>query len=121
LHSITSLSVLQELETKAKADPGTFGQETAQAAHQAVIEIESYLQRGNLVGTAFRGLSLSAVLLVAALGLAITFGLMGVINMAHGEIIMIGAYTAYVTQNIFRGWYGPSGAGFDFYFIAALL
>jgi urea transport system permease protein len=60
------------------------------------------------------------VLLVAALGLAITFGLMGVINMAHGELIMVGAYSAYVTQNIFRGWFGASGRGFDCYFIAAL-
>ncbi len=56
---------------------------------------------GTFFGTAFRGLSLAAVLLVAALGLAITFGLMGVINMAHGEIIMVGAYSAYVTQNVF--------------------
>jgi urea transport system permease protein len=65
-------------------------------------------------------LSLAAVLLVAALGLAITFGLMGVINMAHGEVIMVGAYTAYVTQNLFKGWFGASGAGFDVYFLAAL-
>jgi urea transport system permease protein len=46
---------------------------------------------------------------------------MGVINMAHGEVMMIGAYTAYVTQNIFRGWFGPGGSGFDCYFIAALM
>ena len=49
----------------------------------------------------FNGISVSSILLLAALGLAITFGLMGVINMAHGEFIMIGAYTAYVVQNIF--------------------
>ena len=50
----------------------------------------------------FNGLSVSSVLLLAAIGLAITFGLMGVINMAHGELIMIGAYTTYVVQTIFK-------------------
>jgi len=44
------------------------------------------------------------VLLLAALGLAITFGLMGVINMAHGELLMIGAYVTYVVQTLFRAW-----------------
>ncbi|MFH1035499.1 MAG: urea ABC transporter permease subunit UrtB [Pseudomonadota bacterium] len=53
----------------------------------------------------FYGLSLASVLLLASLGLAITFGLMGVINMAHGEMLMLGAYGAYVTQNLFRAWW----------------
>jgi urea transport system permease protein len=61
----------------------------------------------------FQGISLGSVLLLAAIGLAITFGVMGVINMAHGEMIMLGAYSAYVVQEIFRatlpaslfGWY----------------
>ena len=118
--SINALTVLQKLEADAKADPKKFGDETLQTAHAAVQQIQSYMAWGNLVGTAFRGLSLSAVLLVAALGLAITFGLMGIINMAHGEIMMIGAYTAYVTQNIFRGWFGASGGGFDSYFLVAI-
>ena len=52
-------------------------------------------------GLAFAGISLGSVLLLAALGLAITYGLMGVINMAHGELIMIGAYATYVVQNLF--------------------
>lgn len=50
----------------------------------------------------FNGLSIGAVLLIAALGLAIVFGLMGVINMAHGELMMLGAYTTFVVQNIFK-------------------
>src|SRR5207244_4645694 len=79
------------------------------------------MEWGNFVGTGFRGLSTASVLLVAALGLAITFGLMGITNMAHGEIMLVGAYTAYVTQNLFRGWFGPSGVGFDCYFLAALV
>lgn len=120
MRSINSLSFLKQLETDARKTPDKFGAETIQAAHTAVLAIETYMAWGNLFGTAFRGLSLSAVLLVAALGLAITFGLMGVINMAHGEVMMVGAYTAYVTQNIFRGWFGASGGGFDSYFIAAL-
>jgi urea transport system permease protein len=53
-----------------------------------------------LVTQVFNGLSGGSILLLAALGLALTFGQMGVINMAHGEFIMAGAYTAYVTQNV---------------------
>ena len=54
---------------------------------------------------------------MAALGLAITYGLMGVINMAHGELIMIGAYTTYVVQNLFRAW---APGAFDWYILAAV-
>ena len=121
MRSINSLNFLQQLEKDAKEAPDKFGSETLTAAHRAVSDIEGYMRVGNLYGTAFRGLSLAAVLLVAALGLAITFGLMGVINMAHGEVMMVGAYTAYVTQNIFVKWFGASGTGFDCYFIFALV
>ncbi len=121
LRSINGLTFLQQLETEALKDPAKYGPETAVTAKSAIVAIENYIRWGNLFGTAFRGLSLSAVLLVAALGLAITFGLMGVINMAHGEIIMVGAYTAYVTQNLFTYWFGAAGPGFDTYFLAALV
>lgn len=67
----------------------------------------------------FNGISVSSILLLAALGLAITFGLMGVINMAHGEFIMIGAYTAYVVQNIFQAYF-PSQV-FDVYCIVTII
>ena len=120
MRSINALSFLQELHKDGKAAPAKFGDDTLKAAHQAILAIESYMARGNLVGTAFRGVSLAAVLLVAALGLAITFGLMGIINMAHGELIMVGAYTAYVVQNIFRDAFGAAGVGFDSYFLPAL-
>lgn len=66
----------------------------------------------------FNGISVSSIFLLASLGLAITFGLMGVINMAHGEFIMIGAYTAYVIQNLFRA-YLPAGV-FDAYVFVAI-
>ena len=106
--------------TAAKKNPQKWDDATRAAVALAVQEIEEYIRWGELFGTAFRGLSLAAVLLVAALGLAITFGLMGVINMAHGEIIMVGAYTAYVVQNLFKHSFGGSGAGFDCYFLVAL-
>ena len=55
------------------------------------------------INTLFNGLSLSSIILLTSLGLAITFGLMRVINMAHGEFVMIGAYMTYIVQNIFSG------------------
>ena len=67
----------------------------------------------------FNGISVSSILLLAALGLAITFGLMGVINMAHGEFIMIGAYTTYLVQILFHT-YLPAPF-FDTYWIVALI
>lgn len=67
----------------------------------------------------FNGLSVSSILLLIALGLAITFGLMRVINMAHGEFIMIGSYSAYVTQQVFQKSLPP--AAFDFYFPVAIV
>lgn len=66
----------------------------------------------------FNGLSLGSILLLVALGLAFSFGLMNVINMAHGEMIMIGAYSAYVAQNWFKDLMGASGL--DYYFVLAL-
>ncbi len=68
------------------------------AAKQAIKEIESRISWYENVQTLFFGLSLGSVLVLAAIGLAITFGVMGVINMAHGELIMLGAYTTYVVQ-----------------------
>ncbi|WP_433944173.1 urea ABC transporter permease subunit UrtB [Paenibacillus sp. SN-8-1] len=66
----------------------------------------------------FNSLSISSILLLIALGLAITFGLMNVINMAHGELIMIGAYCAYVMQNIFTDYFPADW--FGAYFIVAI-
>ena len=69
-----------------------------QAVAQALASIESQRKIYGAVETIFFGLSLGSVLLLAAVGLAITFGVMGVINMAHGELMMLGAYTTYVVQ-----------------------
>ena len=68
---------------------------------QGGAAIEGYLRLRNLIGYMFNGLSLASILLMMSLGLAITFGLMGVINMAHGEMLMLGSYTAYVVQESF--------------------
>ena len=68
----------------------------------------------------FNGLSLSSIILLASLGLAITFGLMRVINMAHGEFMMIGAYTSYVVQKLLQTWLGKSGADVG-YFLSIII
>ncbi|MCG6969287.1 MAG: urea ABC transporter permease subunit UrtB [Gammaproteobacteria bacterium] len=70
------------------------------AAKSALNSIQSSLDFYHFIETTFFGLSLGSVLLLAAIGLAITFGVMGVINMAHGELIMLGAYTTYVIQQL---------------------
>ena len=86
-------------------------------AEKAIAAIKQRQFFINQIANLFYGLSLGSILLLAALGLAITFGLMGVINMAHGEMLMIGAYTTFVVQNLFTE-YLPSF--FDWYLIAAI-
>ena len=78
------------------------------AAQAAVNNIKSWRNFYALVETLFFGLSLGSVLVLAAIGLAITFGVMGVINMAHGELIMLGAYTTYVMQLLMPSYIGAS-------------
>ncbi len=79
--------------------------------------VQSRLAWGERLGLLFTGASLGSILLLVALGLAITYGLMGVINMAHGELMMIGAYATYVVQNVFRAYFP---AAFDAYVIVAI-
>jgi urea transport system permease protein len=87
------------------------------AAEQSLKAVRARLAWGERLGQVFTGVSLGSILLLAALGLAITYGLMGVINMAHGELIMVGAYTTYVVQNLFRS-YAPGA--FDWYLPVAV-
>lgn len=87
------------------------------AARQALDNLAAQARKAELIGNLFAGLSLGSVLLLAALGLAITYGLIGVINMAHGEFLMIGAYATYVVQTLFRNHFP---AAFDWYLPAAL-
>ena len=88
-----------------------------QAATASVKAIESRLAIGDTLGQIFTGISLGSILLLAALGLAITYGVMGVINMAHGELLMVGAYAAYSMQGLFRS-HLPAYA--DWYVVAAI-
>ncbi len=88
------------------------------AAATAIQRIEDTLFFLGLGLNVFQGISLGSVLLLAALGLAITFGVMGVINMAHGEMIMLGAYSTFVVQELFRAFL-PAGL-FDWYLAVAI-
>lgn len=90
-----ALSVLTPVIQSADA-------ELAEAAEQAVTAIKAQQRFWNMAQNVWFGLSLGSVLLLAAVGLAITFGVMGVINMAHGELVMLGAYTTFVVQDIIR-------------------
>ncbi len=88
-----------------------------EAAAQAVENLESRLAFGEILGQVFSGLSLGSILLLAALGLAITYGVMGVINMAHGELLMIGAYATFFMQTLFRAYFPDY---IDWYVLAAI-
>jgi len=87
--------VRNALNRVAVSDPAP---QVQQAAQKALVGIEQRVEFYAFIDQLFFGLSLGSVLLLAAIGLAITFGVMGVINMAHGEMIMLGAYTTYVVQ-----------------------
>ena len=89
-----------------------------EAAAAAIKRIEDKLFFLGLGLNLFQGISLGSVLLLAAVGLAITFGVMGVINMAHGEMIMLGAYSTFVVQELFRAFLPVSL--FDWYLAVAI-
>ncbi|MEY3979639.1 MAG: High-affinity branched-chain amino acid transport system permease protein LivH [Pseudomonadota bacterium] len=91
--------------------------EVRAAVAASLREVQAALQWGDKLGVLFTGLSLGSILLLAALGLAVTYGLMGVINMAHGELIMIGAYATYVVQGLFRTYLPDS---FNAYLLVAV-
>jgi len=78
------------------------------AAETAIKRIDQWRSLYSAIQQLFFGLSLGSVLVLVAIGLAITFGVMGVINMAHGELMMIGAYTTYVVQVMMPGHVGIS-------------
>lgn len=88
-----------------------------EAAREAVAAIEDRQETARMLSDLVYGLSMGSVLLLAALGLAIIFGLMRVINMAHGELLMVGAYTTYLVQNLFA-LVAPHW--FSYYLLAAI-
>lgn len=131
IHSLSGYDALLAVQSEAQeADQP----ELVAATTKALAAIDRHRSVVDFVGTIFRGLSLGSILLVVALGLAITFGLMGVINMAHGEMIAVGAYTTYLVQNVFGAGvvipaFGLSlsipgmnleGWAYSLYFIAAI-
>jgi urea transport system permease protein len=93
-----ALALLSDIGTDQPAN-------VAKAAASAIASIQNTLALWSGVQNAWYGLSLGSVLLLAAIGLAITFGVMGVINMAHGEMVMLGAYTTFVVQEAIRTSY----------------
>ncbi len=106
----TKTVLLERLKTEDQPD-------VKSALQSALRSVEASLAWGDKIGALFSGISLGSILLLVALGLAITYGLMGVINMAHGELMMIGAYATYVVQGIFQK-YMPGA--FDWYLVAAV-
>ena len=128
LHSQNAVPALKELALEPAPDAADAdGQakqarerqvQVARAARDAIERIEVWGTWANSIETVFRGISLSSILLLMSLGLAVVFGLMGVINMAHGEFMMIGAYATFVTQELVKA-YLPPGV-FDYYFLLAM-
>ncbi len=122
LGEIHAMDSVPTLEARIEADASGVSEETDIAVKAAIAEaikkINAWEVWTRTVETIFSGISLSSILLLVALGLAITFGLMGVINMAHGELMMLGAYTTYVIQEFFVA-YLPENIR-DFYFILAI-
>ena len=106
----TQTVLLARLKVETEAD-------VKSALQLSLSEVEAALAWGDRLGAIFSGISLGSILLLVALGLAITYGLMGVINMAHGELMMIGAYATYVVQVLFQK-YLP--LAFDWYLLAAV-
>ena len=102
--------LIEKLATEADA-------EVKAALNQALSSVQGRLAWGERLGVMFSGVSLGSILMLAALGLAITYGLMGVINMAHGELMMIGAYATYMVQNAFKAW---APGWFDAYVLVAI-
>ncbi len=115
LSGATDLRVRSLLQARLAAETDV---DVKAALQSAFTSVQRKLTVIGWFANIFQGISLGSVLLLAAVGLAITFGVMGVINMAHGEMIMIGAYATFVVQEIFRAYLPP--AWFGAYLVAAL-
>jgi urea transport system permease protein len=107
LGEIKGMRALSEMKALLTEEPVEESEAVKAALKEAIEKIESYQGLQTVVGAAFNGFSLASVLFMLGLGLAITYGLMGVINMAHGEMLMIGGYTAFVIQEVFAKYLPP--------------
>ena len=112
IHSAAARDALGRLAGDPTASPAE-----REAATHAIRQLQRWSLLTTTVETLFQGASLASILLLMALGLAIVFGLMGVINMAHGELMALGAYATFVVQNWFRAALPDR---LDLYFVAAL-
>ena len=113
LEALQSLASTDFVKTIIKDATAAKDEPLLAAARSALQAVDRHRTVVDFGGTLFRSLSLGSILIIVALGLAITFGLMGVINMAHGEMIAIGAYTTYVVQNVFANGLALSPFGFS--------
>jgi urea transport system permease protein len=134
LRDMRTLSSYDLIRSTTKTAETGGNSKVAIAGRATLLAIDQHRSFVDFFGTLFRSASLGSILLVVALGLAITFGLMGVINMAHGEMIAVGAYTTYLTQAVFGAgitvpFFGLSvgipgmhlsGWAYQIYFIAAI-
>jgi urea transport system permease protein len=119
LASQNAVPALQEVVMAGTAAEATEAQQAlAKAATVSIEHIETWAAWSTAIETIFRGVSLSSILLIMSVGLAIVFGLMGVINMAHGELMMVGAYATFMTQELFKAFLPVTM--FDYYFAAAM-
>ncbi len=130
--AIVLIGASNDPETQARLQPFTLAEHEADAsvraaASDSLSSIAYRMKIGDLLGQAFMGLSLGSVLLLAALGLAITYGLLGVINMAHGEMLMLGAYCTWIVQQLmgqffpqWLAWYPAIALPVAFLFTAAV-
>ena len=109
LKEFNSQEVVNQLQAMTEKEGESFKEndtDIRNLASAALTEIKGRIQAYAAVETVFFGLSLGAVLVLSAIGLAITFGVMGIINMAHGELMMLGAYTVYVLQQLMPEYLG---------------
>ncbi len=111
-NAATRSLLLERLKKDGEQDP-----EVREVLKQTLSAVQGRLAWGERLAVVFTGASLGSILLLVALGLAITYGLMGVINMAHGELMMIGAYATYVVQNLFKS---HLPGAFDYYLLLAI-
>ena len=113
LHSIAAKDQLESIAKKAEADGDAA---LAEAASLSINQIQSHQDLLEFTGSVLKGVSTGSILLIVSFGLAITFGLMGIINMAHGEFVAIGGYTCFVMQGIFADAFGVQSEAYQWFF-----
>lgn len=117
LHSIAAKDKLEQIRSDAEE---TGNEELLAITTLAIRKIEDHEEILRHAGSIFRGISTGSILLIVAFGLAITFGLMGIINMAHGEFVAIGGYTCYVLNQFFASQFGEQSVAYQFFFWCAI-